>query len=209
MPQIFPHRELSFPGTSWMMWEISENEAFFDQIPESWKSTLPPNHALELKRLESMAARFCLWKLVQTHIGHEIELVKSSTNRPFFHESDWHMSISHSFPYVAAAISHKKNIGLDLEKKARNIQKIAPRFLSATELAWAEMDEQKLLAAWTVKEAIYKAQHQPGLDFRKEISFECQFPLQKGFVQLAQEKFDFDLWQEEFPQFWISLAIRN
>lgn len=209
MPQIFPLRELCFPDSSWMIWEITENEAYFNQIPDSWKITLPSNHALELKRLESLAARFCLWQLVKNPIGHELVLVKSSNNRPFFQDSDWKLSISHSYPYVAAAISKQKNIGIDLEKKTRNIQKVAPRFLSTTELEWSEMDSKKLLAAWTVKEAIYKAQHQAGLDFRKEISFDCQFPLQKGHVQVDQKSTDFDLWHEEFPQFGISLAIRN
>ncbi|MFL0161942.1 4'-phosphopantetheinyl transferase family protein [Aquirufa salirivi] len=209
MPQIFPIHELSFPDTSWMIWEIAENEAFFDQIPDSWKISLPSNHALELKRLESLAARFCLWQLVKTQIGHEPVLVKSSNNRPFFQDSDWNLSISHSFPYVAAAISKQKNIGIDLEKKARNIQKVAPRFLSSSELEWSNMDEKRLLAAWTVKEAIYKAQQQAGLDFRNEISLDCQFPLLKGYVQIGQESIDFDLWHEEFPQFWISLAIRH
>lgn len=209
MPQIFPQSELSFIGTSWIIWEITENEAFFDQIPDSWKKTLPPNHALASKKLESLAARFCLWQMVQSELGKDIELLKTSNNRPYLSHPDWHISLSHSFPFVAAAISHKKTIGLDLEKKARNIQKVAPRFLSDSELEWSENDEIKLLAAWTVKEAIYKAQHQAGLDFRKEIRFDFQFPIQKGFVEIGPKTDIYDLWQEEFPQFWISLAIQN
>ncbi|MCZ2483897.1 4'-phosphopantetheinyl transferase superfamily protein [Aquirufa nivalisilvae] len=209
MPQILPIEELNFTGTSCMIWEITENEAFFAQIPDSWKMTLPPNQAHETKRLESLAARYCLWQIVQSQVGHEIELLKSSTNRPYLSDSDWQISISHSFPYVAAALSYKNNIGLDLEKKERNILKVAARFLSQSELAWSQNDDIKLLSAWTVKEAIYKAQHQAGLDFRKEIGFDLIDPIEKGFVQLAQERVDFELWQEEFPNFWISLALRT
>ncbi|CAM3832171.1 4'-phosphopantetheinyl transferase family protein [Aquirufa aurantiipilula] len=208
MPQIFPLRDLNLPGTSWMIWEIRENEAFFEDIPNSWKSTLPPNHALDIKKLESLAARFCLWQLVQSQVGQELILDKTSNNRPYFQNSDWQISISHSFPYVAAAICYQQNIGLDLEKKARNIQKVAPRFLSASEMEWSKMDEIKLLAAWTSKEAIYKAQHQAGLDFRKSIQLDCLFPIQKACVQFDQESNDFELWHEEFPEFWISLAKR-
>ncbi|MHA8052466.1 4'-phosphopantetheinyl transferase superfamily protein [Aquirufa sp. Wall-65K1] len=209
MPQIFPNLELSLPGTSWLIWEIKENENFFDQIPDSWKTTLPPEQSHETKKIESLAARYCLWQLVQEQIGQDVLLVKSTTNRPYLNHSDWQISLSHSFPYVAAAISHQKNIGLDLEKKARKILKIAPRFLSMEELDWSKNDASKQVAAWTVKEAMYKAQHQAGLDFRKEISFDLEFPLQKGYIHLAEARYDFQLWQEEFPDFWISLAIRH
>lgn len=71
------------------------------------------------------------------------------------------ISISHSATYAAVAICKATDgpIGIDIEAPREQLRKVAPRFLSETELA--DMGEDPLLTtlqrAWTSKEATYKA----------------------------------------------------
>ncbi|RXK52439.1 4'-phosphopantetheinyl transferase family protein [Aquirufa rosea] len=208
MPQIFPGIALASPHVKWMMWEIKESTSFFQNIPEKWKKTLPPENAHAQKLLESLAARYCLWQLVKDVQTEPLELVKTASQRPYLKDSNYHISISHSFPFVSACISLHRPIGIDLERKDRKIQHIAPRFLSAKELDWAREDTQKLIAAWTVKEALYKAHQQAGLDFKNEISFDFEYPVRQGHV-FREENTSYEVRQEEFPNFIVSLVLRN
>jgi 4'-phosphopantetheinyl transferase EntD len=71
---------------------------------------------------------------------------------------------------VAAACSRKFRIGIDIEKPGRNIEKIAPRFLSAKEWGKWQSSSNLLTLAWSAKESVYKAVGIPGLSFQKEMN---------------------------------------
>lgn len=173
MPQISSHSlQLSSHSLQWMIWEITEDLPFFQTYPENWVSD---NHQdiVSQKKLESSAARFCLWILCQQISEGMWDLRKDERNRPYFDQSDYHISLSHSFPFVAAVISHKKAVGIDIERFGRNVEKIGPRFLSAEEWNRWQNSHSDLTKAWTCKEAIYKAMGVPGLAFQQDI----QLPL--------------------------------
>jgi phosphopantetheinyl transferase len=166
---------------------------------------MPPiqAHIQAEKYLESLAARFCLWELMKSLDLLEYELLQDNRQRPYLANPDWHISISHSYPFSVACISKKTYTGIDLEKKNRNIEKIAPRFLNPMELAQWKDDSLKLTLAWSAKESIYKAWRKPGLSFQKEIQIANEGNLLQGMVQL---NIPFDIEYEIFDDFVITLV---
>ncbi len=168
MPQISSKSLLSSPSIQRMIWEITEDLSFFQSFPENW-TTNKDHEIASQKILESSAARFCLWSLCQQISKGPWDFKKDDRNRPYLDQSDYHISLSHSFPFVAAVISHKKLVGIDLERFGRNVEKIGPRFLSSEEWNLWQDSHSDLTKAWTCKEAIYKAMGVPGLAFQQDI----------------------------------------
>ena len=206
MPQISSKSfALSSASLQGMIWEITEDLPFFQTFPENW-TTKKDLEIVSQKTLESSAARFCLWSLCQQITVGPWDLRKDDRNRPYFDQSDYHISLSHSFPYVAAAISHKMPVGIDLERFGRQVEKIGPRFLSAEEWnLWHDIPTH-LTRAWTCKEAIYKAMGVPGLSFQSDIELpqltfnSFEIPVRDKNVSIIMEKFE---------HFAFSIAIVN
>ncbi len=169
MPEISSRLSKLCPDTYVQLWQIDESADFYAQFPATW--SMPPiqAHVQSKKYLESMAARYCLWQLMQQIGLTDWEMKQDERNRPFIEHPEWHVSISHSYPFAAACISKKAFTGIDLEKKGRKIQQVAPRFLNSEELNTWQNDELMLTIAWSAKESIYKAWQKPGLSLQKEI----------------------------------------
>jgi len=132
-----------------------------------------------------------------------LKLEQDERGRPFIQDSDWHVSISHSYPFAVACLSKKPFTGIDLEKRGRNIQKIAPRFLNPVELANWQHDELKLTLAWSAKESVYKAWQKPGLSLQKEIHIEIKQDQMTGIVH-GQDSFP--IYLEVFDDFVLTLV---
>jgi 4'-phosphopantetheinyl transferase EntD len=200
MPEI--SSQLSNPSldTYVKLWKIEEAADFFQKFPASW---VMPSINVAHKSLESLAARYCLWELMKSLDLSTLVLHQDDRKRPYLNHSLWHVSISHSYPFAVACISKKPFTGIDLEKKDRNVQKIAPRFLNPMELELWKDDALKLTLAWSAKESIYKAWKQPGLSFQKEI--ELQINADKLRAQVNQED-SFNVAYEIFDEFVITLV---
>jgi phosphopantetheinyl transferase len=72
---------------------------------------------------------------------------------------DFQISVSHSFPLAALAIS-KNRVGIDLEKR-KEIKKIRHKFI-LNEDSYIDNRARRLsflTAIWCVKEALYKIHH--------------------------------------------------
>lgn len=200
MPEI--SSQLSNPSldTYVKLWKIEEAADFFQKFPASW---VMPSINVAHKSLESLAARYCLWELMKSLDLSTLVLHQDDRKRPYLNHSLWHVSISHSYPFAVACISKKPLTGIDLEKKDRNVQKIAPRFLNPTELELLKEDALKLTLAWSAKESIYKAWKQPGLSFQKAIGL--QFNSDLLSAQVNQED-SFKVAYELFDDFVITLV---
>ena len=198
MPQIFS--KISADNFQILVWQIEEPIAFFETFPISWST---PSIENPIKKLESIAARYCLHQLSPEF--DSLILVQNDRNRPFFEDSDWHISLTHSYPYVAAACSRDYRIGIDLEKPGRSIEKIAPRFLSAAELAKWKGTSNLMTLAWSAKESIYKAVGKPGLSFQKEIEI-SDFEQNPSNARIATGE-EISIYWEEFPEFSLTVAL--
>jgi 4'-phosphopantetheinyl transferase len=143
------------PDTAWALWKITEKEhVLAHKIPGSEQP--PANISNPMKRLEFLAVRVLLRDLLRHWDLEFTGLTKDDQGKPFFKNTSYHLSLSHSYPYVAAIIDRKKSVGIDLEQPKAKLLRIAPRVLSSEELEDAGSDITKHCIYWCAKEALIK-----------------------------------------------------
>ena len=115
----------------------------------------------ELKGLTGHeGGRKLLRQLWQTHVGGEMpEIALEERGKPYFVDSPWHFSISHTKRRVFCALSPVP-IGIDAEEMDRDINlRLAEKILSPAEKAHFDSAADKRLALlkfWVLKEAAAK-----------------------------------------------------
>lgn len=100
------------------------------------------------------------------HIAHDADGKPEAIGRPEIHLSIAHHSTSDGC--WAAVASSDGAIGIDVESEREQLQRIAPRFLSDTELEAVRASPAALASVWAVKECLFKA-FGPALDFRRDM----------------------------------------
>ena len=115
-------------------------------------------------RLEGLtgheAGRQLLARLYREETGEDLpEILTTDRGKPYFPDSPWHFSISHT-PRHAFCVLSRNNVAIDAEELDRNIRlKLADKILSASEKAQfdvAKNRERALLTFWVLKEAAAK-----------------------------------------------------
>jgi 4'-phosphopantetheinyl transferase len=99
-------------------------------------------------------------------------VTKDDEGKPYFKNQALQLSLSHSYPYVAALLHTTKSAGIDVEQPKAKLLKIAPRILNPVELADAGTDEIKLCVYWCAKESLVKVYGKKDLVFATEISID-------------------------------------
>jgi 4'-phosphopantetheinyl transferase len=179
MPLIF--KENLLKNDIWGIWEIKEEEDwFFNQ----WQLSPEENHHFNKlkgrKRLEYVSARHLVHLL--TGLDHRNPIHTDLTGKPIFlWDPTLHLSISHSHQYAAAILSKTSKVGIDIQLIVPQMQKVAKRVFSSTELSFAssENELEMLHILWGIKEAVYKAFGLGGIDFKNQIGvhpFSYQYP---------------------------------
>ena len=106
------------------------------------------------------AGRQLLKTLYREETGEDLpEIRTTERGKPYFPDSPWHFSISHT-PKHAFCVLSRNNVGLDAEELDRKINlKLAEKILSPgekLEFDAAENQEKALLTFWVLKEAAAK-----------------------------------------------------
>ena len=106
------------------------------------------------------AGRKLLQELYREATGKDLPEIRiTDRGKPYFPDSDWHFSISHTPKHAFCVLSRTK-VGLDAEELDRKINlKLAEKILSPGEKARfdaAENKEKALLTFWVLKEAAAK-----------------------------------------------------
>ena len=106
------------------------------------------------------AGRMLLKELYREATGKDLPEIRiTDRGKPYFPDSDWHFSISHT-PKHAFCVLSRNNVGLDAEELDRKVNlKLAEKILSPEEKARfdaAENKEKALLTFWVLKEAAAK-----------------------------------------------------
>jgi len=167
----------------WCFWEITES---IDQLYKKVELSDDGKNELEgishpKKQRERLASRGCVQKLVK-QVGKEYKgIVKDEHDKPHLIGLNYHISISHSFPYAVAILHKKLPVGIDIEKPVEKLGRIAHRFLNEKEFNDCDGDFKKLCIYWAGKEAIYKLNGKLGLNFKRDIRI-SNFTLQKQDV---------------------------
>ena len=106
------------------------------------------------------AGRKLLAELYRAETGEDLPEIRiTHRGKPYFPDSDWHFSISHT-PKHAFCVLSRHNVGLDAEELDRKVNlKLAEKILSPGEKRQfdaAEKKEKALLTFWVLKEAAAK-----------------------------------------------------
>ena len=113
---------------------------------------------LEWQRLEGQngheGGRQLLAALYRAETGKPLpEIAVTAQGKPYFPNSPWHFSISHTKNHVFCALS-RHNIGMDAEEAQRQLDpRLAARILSPEELKKFDNSREMLLKFWVLKEA--------------------------------------------------------
>lgn len=206
MPEIFTSIPIDSSENWIKVWKIEEPIDFFKTIPLDWYETILKNKKSAIQKSESLAARYCLFEICKTLNVEYAQLDVNENGAPLFIDSDLEISLTHSYPYVAAIVCQKKSIGIDIEKKGRKILKIAPRFLNEREFERWQNDHIQLTLAWSMKESIYKACKTPGLSFQNAINLSENFT--NPFTSEVENE-SLNIYWEIFDEFVLSVAVKK
>ena len=88
--------------------------------------------------------------------AEEKNILYNKYNKPYFDNSEWNFSISHSGDYVVF-VRDKQKIGIDIEKICDENMDILDYSFNEAEKEFIAGDITKLTKLWTIKESIFKA----------------------------------------------------
>ncbi len=150
----------------------SSDELLEELAPDKNDRALLSTFSNDQKKKEWLAGRISL-----RHLSKEFGLTyqgvrKDPHGKPYLRGHSVEISLSHSFPYVAAILDPDQDVGIDLEQPKEKLHRVAPRFLSDNELKNAQNDIRKLCILWCAKEALYKIYNTKWLIFRDNIYIE-------------------------------------
>lgn len=167
----------------WCIWEITESiEQLLNKIVLSEDGEDEIAHISHpIKQKERLASRCCVQELVK-QTGKEYQgIIKDEHDKPHLVGINYHISISHSYPYAVAILHKKLPVGIDIEEPVEKLGRIAHRFLNDQEFFDCNGDLKKLCVYWSGKEAIFKLNGKMGLNFKKDIRI-APFELHKKDV---------------------------
>jgi 4'-phosphopantetheinyl transferase len=183
MPLI--QQKVAQSATGWSLWHITESEeqlrrelAAYPVQWERFEAIRAPQ-----RRLEWLACRLALFALLEASGTACQPLHNLPSGIPCMPDSPCGVSLSHSFPFAAAALHPSHNPGIDIEHPSEKIYRIRHKFLNESELKQAGTDIRRLAICWAAKEALYKHLGEPGVIFSRELLL-SPFPLaQEGRLQ--------------------------
>lgn len=126
------------------------------------------------------AGRQLLRDLYREATGQELpEICTTDRGKPYFPDSPWHFSISHT-PRHAFCVLSRRNVAVDAEELDRKVNlRLADKVLSPEEKARfdaAENPEKALLTFWVLKEAEVKLSGQGLRGYPNHTNFTLEDP---------------------------------
>ena len=126
------------------------------------------------------AGRQLLADLFRAETGENLpEIHVTDRGKPFFSDTPWHFSISHTPKHAFCTLS-RNNIAIDAEEADRKINlRLAEKILSPFEREQfdaAEHKERALLTFWVLKEAAAKLSGEGLRGYPKHTSFSLEDP---------------------------------
>src|SRR5690606_3395088 len=156
---------------AWALWRVTEDEdAFRSEIDpyEEISETLTNSQ----KRLEWLAGRMTIKTLLESLKKPFHGIIKDKHGKPFLKSYDYHLSLSHSFPYVAALIDFRHPAGIDLEQPKPKLLRVAARIHHQQELEDLGTDIVKHCIYWCAKESLVKLHGKKDLIFSENMFIE-------------------------------------
>jgi len=163
------------PQQAWGIWKIMEDESTLRLHLESGEE-IPASIQHPVKRQEWYAGRVLVQGLLGVFGYPSKSLEKDEHGKPFFASSLLRVSLSHSYPYVAAIVNLVHEVGIDLEQPKDKLRRVANRVFNTEELQDAGDNIVKLCVYWCAKEAMIKIYGKKDLGLREHLLVQ-PFPL--------------------------------
>ena len=170
------YRDFSDDQATILLWKYDEDE------------DLDPETLLEKENFEKVKGYhptklkeyLLIRKILKTVLPEHKILYADRT--PYLFPNDYEISITHSFPFAALAIS-KNKIGIDIEPFNPKIERIQHKFLQEEESGFIEKNKEiaYLTVIWSLKESLYKIHHSNYWSLKKHYEvkpFSLDFPFQ-------------------------------
>ena len=168
------YRDFSDHTATILLWKYDEKEDLDPKVllEEENYEKVKDYHPTKLKEL--LLVRKILKSVLP---GHKILY---NGREPYLEPRDFEISITHSFPFAAQAIS-KNKVGIDIEPFNPKIIKIRHKFLNDDEADFIEERKETayLTVIWSLKESLYKIHHSNYWSLKKHYEvkpFSLDFP---------------------------------
>lgn len=196
------------PQTTVKIWKIEES---YDDLlkpldlkPESYQRVLGMKS--EIHQRGFLSVRHLLREFGYT----DQDLYYDENGKPHLKDGK-HISITHSFIFSAVIVSDSE-VGIDIEKQRRKIQRIAKKFVDYEFNYLKESDPdyiKKLTIIWCAKESLYKLYATSGLSFKQHtlvIPFMIEDQFTNAWIDYNNHKSRYDINYLEFEGFSCAYA---
>lgn len=144
------------------LWRIDGSEMGFEtQYPELAA-------LLSVRHPRTQLQRYSSRLLLAEMLGEMPQVEKNEHGKPMLLKHRLEVSISHTEGYAAILLGTGP-LGVDVQHYKPNVLKVRDRFLDENEQEMAQ-DIETTTLFWAAKEAIYKYNAKPTLDFREPIT---------------------------------------
>lgn len=150
------------------IWKIEEEPGFFSSSIDFSEYDFMEYESIKhpFKKMQWLASRFLLKKM--SNENRLLLLYKNENGKPFFDNSNYHFSITHSHSYVAVILSKERNVSIDLEKITEKVLKVKHKFLHPLDFEQSE-NLENLTQIWSAKETLYKYFDSKLLHFKEHL----------------------------------------
>ncbi|GGB91511.1 4'-phosphopantetheinyl transferase family protein [Dyadobacter sediminis] len=184
MPLV--HSEKIDKTSTLLLWELTETEA---ELRKMLGNAYNSEDLLKIthlqKQREWLASRLLIQQLAEqfgiTYNGTH----KDEHGKAYLVNNNSHISITHTFEYVAVVINPESAVGIDMEKTDAKLQRTSRKYLSGPEFEHAGNELAILCTYWCAKEALYKLYGKKKISFKNSIyiqPFDAEMPVLTGIL---------------------------
>lgn len=158
-----PHIKIGF-------WELTESlEELREALPRyvTIDDRLAQVHAK--RQREWLASRVLVYKILEEFTPLPLQLLRNQYGKPYFPDSRFHVSITHSPKLAAVILSDKYEVGIDIELVSPKALRVQEKFLTDEEKNYTLADERETCLYWSAKETLYKLYSRKRLVFKENL----------------------------------------
>lgn len=168
MPLV--HSEKIDKTSTLLLWELTETETQLrGKLGNAFNSEDLMKITHPQKQREWLASRLLIQQLAEQFGIPYTGTHKDEHGKAYLVNNDSHISITHTFEYVAVVINPDSAVGIDMEKMDAKLQRTSRKYLSEPEFEHAGNDLAALCTYWCAKEALYKLYGKKKISFRESI----------------------------------------
>ena len=168
MPLV--HSEKIEENSTLLLWKLTESETELRVSLGSLYNFIDLDSITHPQKIREWLASRLLIKTLAEQFGIFYEGThKDEHGKAFLVNNNSHISITHTFDYVAAVINLSSPVGIDMERIDEKLRRTAKKYLSESEYFQAGNHLSSLCTYWCAKEALYKLYGKKKISFKDSI----------------------------------------